>query len=501
MSVAAGNSPFSTGLIGKTSLDPVWATLVGAVSLGDPDRVLVIYPFLSALVLVALMLVLYLHFLPPSPHGAREEASPSESHSYWRKDMCALLVVFFVALLATPPLGFLGPYRAYWAKMFLLKPNHALGFILIPVLIGWLTKTSRSSTLVSGILLGLLGWTFIIHWAFACFSLLVYWVLKVFFLRVELGGETRRMVVVVLISMAIVAPWFYQISSKVPPAFPVEQGLVLGEPAPNKWFDSPPRGQALLLLVTLDLGVLFYLGMIGLAGWLQKKGRKELLWASLLLGAYGLWLISCLLYTSGRARETDEFYYFLVFVLSVAAGHGAFSVLKFVQSLFDGSNRRTAGAVMAALVVAFVPISFPNWWSPPAMDVHFRVALEPLPREITELGEWIRDQTRGEDVFVVEGYYSVWIPALTGRQTLRAKGEENRELIRGILTGDVRGEDEYGIEPHGITHVVWDRFLAQKLGLDHRAFVLPNSFELVHQVGGSRVYRVVPAKEDSPSGP
>src|SRR5688500_18627628 len=47
--VAAAGRPLETSQLGQLHFEPLWGAFVAALSLGDPDRLLVIYPWLSLL--------------------------------------------------------------------------------------------------------------------------------------------------------------------------------------------------------------------------------------------------------------------------------------------------------------------------------------------------------------------------------------------------------------------------------------------------------------------
>ena len=110
---AAGNPPWESGIVGQRTLEPLWSFFVSLVALRDPARVMSTYAFLPALGLVATAAALAWAF----------RASP----------LRATLVPFFVLLASTQPLDYLEPFRIFWARHFLLKPNHALGLALVPV--------------------------------------------------------------------------------------------------------------------------------------------------------------------------------------------------------------------------------------------------------------------------------------------------------------------------------------------------------------------------------
>jgi hypothetical protein len=415
--------------------------------------------------------------------------------------MRGLLVAFFAVILATSPLDYLGPYRAYWAKVFLLKPNHALGLVMLPLLLGLFAKLTGRRALLAGLGLGLLGWVFIIHWVFLCFSLVVYLVLA----RISALQSRRELgltILAVAVSAVIVAPWFYRIAVTHPHAVtlssgsPVEvpersgfSGDPIEVPKRSDWGDFTPTGASLFFLVTLDQGLLFYLGALGFSAWLRQRQKLSLLWAAMVLGAYLLWFINYLLYQTARAREADEFYYFLIFALSVAAGYGAYTAL-----LAIGKMLRSAGPVatrwadhhVALFFLVLMPLAFPYWWIPPVMDAHFRVAMEPLPRDLEELGEWFRDETDGRDIAVADGELAHWIPAISGRQVLVPHGP-TQEAVRAILIDGVELEEPLS----KVRYVVSTPDLAATLKLPRRFLEGDPRFQKVFEKGHVRIYRLI----------
>lgn len=482
MSVAAGNGPLSAGIIGHASLDPVWAGLVALMSLKDPERALAIYPYLSLFAMVALALSLFWHF---------DRAHTSDVGELGRNEIRnrALVVALFAVLLATPPLDYLGPFRGYWAKMFLLKPNHTLGLVMLPVLVGLLTKLSPARALVAGIGLGVLGWVFVIHWAFLCFCLAIYVGLRrVLAVEVSLR-ELLLLLAAVAVSMAVVAPWLYQIFVDYPHAVTLSAGSDAAVPTKSDWGDVLPPARSLLFLVTLDQGFGFYLGVVGVFAWLRQKQPVGLAWASLVIGAYLMWGINYLLYLGARAREADEFYHFLVFVLSVAAGWGAYSLWRVARRLagsLDGLpslGGRFAGVVFA---VALMPMAFPYWWQPFEMDAHFRVALDPVPARVSELAEWVRDETDGRDLLIAGGELAHWLPGLTGRQVLVANASQRGVVEQVLLTGESPELAAVGIAP--VDYVVFDPAVAELVELSSGD--LNERWQEVHRLGHVRVYRV-----------
>jgi hypothetical protein len=458
LSVAAGNSPMSTGIVGHVALEPFWASLVATLSLFDPARALAIYPFLSLLVVAVLALSLYRHFRSEELLGGEET---SEALA-----LRGLLVAAFATLFVTAPLDFIGPYRGYWARAFLLKPNHALGLGLVPWLLARVARPGWKSAVHAGLLAGLLAWVFPVHWAFVGFALAIYLALVAAKRLLPLRAEAGRVATVVLISSLFVAPAIYVLLVYYPSALTLARGTYPEAPMRSDWGDIMPVGVSLFFQVTLEQGLVFYLGCAGAFFWLRERTRAALLWASLFLGAYVLWAVNYVLYRTARAREADEFYNFLLFILSVAAGYGAFRALQVLHRAVLSLGRKIEfRSLVAASLLLLIPVGFPYWWEPPRMDGHFRQALEPLPPTVRELTDWIRVETGGRDVFVVSGEIFGWIPALTGRQVKVATGDVGREVLR-VAEADVARPEE----ALGASYVVRDGALSEELALSEHSF-------------------------------
>jgi hypothetical protein len=466
MSASAGNSPLGTGVVGQTSLEPFWASLVSALSLWSPERTLSLYPYLSLLGILGVALSLYLHFRRTD-------------------ERLALLVAASATLLATSSLDFLGPFRGYWAKMFLLKPNHTVGFILIPVVLSALFGNSRRAAIGGGFLLGVLSLAFVVHWAFLSFSLALYLVLTFFLRRVEFGRELRRIAVAIGVSSAFVAPGLYVIARYFPHALTLAAGSYPEAPMRSDWGDTLPIGVSLLFLVTLEQGLSFYFGLSGAFFWLRERTRGSLAWASILIGAYLLWILNYALYVSSRAREADEFYFFLIFVQAVAAGYGAYRLLELVGTkLIESADTRRRALALSVVLAA--PLGFPFWWDPMAMDQHYRVALTPLWPPVTETTDWIRRETGRTSVFLATGELMQWIPTLSGRRSLPFSERMRQPFQEALESGNASGL--------GVDYIAWDGRLQTALGKSRSDLERSGCCSLVHDSRAIRVYRI--AKEE-----
>jgi hypothetical protein len=473
MSAAAGNSILGTGVVGQTTLEPFWGALVAALSLWSPDRALALFPYLSLLGMLLLALSLHLLF-------RRFDDPPSS--------LLGVVVAASAILFATGALDYLGPFRGYWAKMFLLKPNHTLGFVVLPLVIRALVHDSKPrAALGGGLLLGLLSLAFVVHWAFVSFSLLLYLALTYYLRRDRFGAEIGRVGIAVLVSALFVAPGVYIIARYFPHALTLAAGTYPETPMRSDWGDIMPPGVSLLFLVTLEQGLVFYLGLAGVFFWLTERSRASLLSASLWFGAYLLWGLNYALYVTARAREADEFYFFLIFVQAMAAGYGGYRLASLVgRRLFASESARRRALGFTVLLAA--PLGFPYFWNPTTMDSHYRVALDPVWPPIVETTDWIRRETNGRDVFLAAGDLMQWVPALSGRYTLPFSDREREPLKRLIETGesgDLRAD-----------YIVWDQALETALGTTQAPLVRSGCCRLAFDAHAIRVFRISPAKPE-----
>lgn len=471
MTVAAGNSPLTTGIVGGISLEPFWASLVAAISLGSPDRVLAIYPFLPLVVTVALVLVLYRHF------SRFDTQSPFD-------EFRGLLVALFAVLLSTAPLDFMSPFRAFFARMFLLKPNHAIGLLLIPIVYGSVQKSldgdRRWQWLKSGLWLGFLSVVFVVHWAFVSVCLTVYAVVRAVRDRRVSGPTIWKLMLILAASSFFVAPAVYILLRYFPAALTLARGTYPETPMRSDWGDIMPEYTSLVLQVTLSQGILFFLALIGVAAWLRARTTLAMLWASTLIGAYVLWGLNYLLYLTARAREADEFYYFLIYALAIAAGNGAYELTRFLVR----TTRLTRAATNAGVMALLVPMMLPVWWRPAQMDSHFRAALEPIPSHIATLTDWIRHETPGTSVFLVSGDLFQWVPAFSGRRTLLASAD----VLEALAATEASAVSSTGPIPELADYVIWDSEMEEAAGTSAPVIESMPNFRLAHQEGHVRVY-------------
>jgi hypothetical protein len=404
---AAGNPPWESGIVGQRTLEPAWSLFVSLLALRDPARVLSTYAFLPALGLLATGAALVWAFRARPLRGA--------------------LVAFFVLLAATQPLDFLEPFRIFWARHFLLKPNHAVGLALVPVLAGVLARhLTAARAALAAALLGLLGWVFVVDWALFCASLACFAALA----RVRRAAPVRREEIVrlgavVLASALVVAPFVLYLARHFPNAVSLGAGDASGATLRSPWGDERPAAHSLLLLGTFDLGPHFPLALYGAFVAWRRGRRADLVWLGVLAAAYLAWALTAVLYSMARARAADEVYWYLAFAVAVHAGLGAHALVVRAAWALRGAGRvgllRQPRRLAALGLAAWLPFTIGWWWDPPRMDGHFTAALQPVPDDMKTLAAWLRSVTRGTDVVMATGDVLAWVPALTGRRVVRAE--------------------------------------------------------------------------------
>jgi hypothetical protein len=250
-----------------------------------------------------------------------------------------------------------------------------------------------------------------------------------------------------------------------------------------------PTGDSLLLRVTFDQGFVFYLGILGVVDWVRRRGRGEILWASMVASAYLLWGVNVLLYYSARAREGDEFYFFLVFVLSIAAGNGAYRLASLVSVFFKRMRSlrpSKSNVIPIVVVVALTVLAFPYWWHPLKMDAHYRTSLLPLPQILTNSRGWILQETNAADLFISSSELGLWIPALTGRRLLYPYREWRERAY--LLITKVDYEPEW-LDKAQTAYVVFDHSLSETLKIEREVLEDNPRFAPAYQVGGATFFK------------
>jgi hypothetical protein len=413
--VAAGSPVLETWQVGQMHFEPFWGLLVATVSGWNVERVLALYPWFSLVMMVAFAISLYFGMAKAGGQGKDEESA-------WER----VFVAAFATLLCSMPFDFTRPYRVPWALTFLLKPNHALGLVLLPLVLSAFARIRTwRGRLATGLFLHLLGWVFVLHMVYVVAGLAVFVLLSLLKWREQAQRDAVDVAVVTGVSLLLVSPYLVM--------------LVMGYPfmAPSPLMTieaSSPH----LMEVTFRHGFVFWLGLWGLVVLLRRGDRLGRLWAGQMIGGFGLWVGYYVLSALQQARERDEAYYWNAFLLSVAAGIGCWDVGRRAAAWL--TPRAAVPAVRAAALGALlVPFSLPYWWNPATMDGYFTPSIPPLPAYLREAAEFLRRETEPRDVLAGDPEFNRYGAALAGRRVLlgntlhRPKDYERRWRLQGML--------------------------------------------------------------------
>ena len=481
--VAAGNSPLHTWQVGQLHFEPFWGLLVAAISGWSPERVLTLYPFFALVTAAGFAVSLHLGLRPPA------SAAPAGGDAPWSAWERAL-VAGFATLLCASPLDFTGVYRAPWSMTFLLKPNHAVGLILFPlVLRAFVRIRGWGGRIGTGLLLHLMGWAFILHMAYVAVGLGVFAAWSLLERRPDAGRDARDVSGVIGVNALIVSPYVVM--------------LLVGYPflVPNPFQIINPLSPHLLETTTRS-GWLFALGLWG-AGVAHRRGdRLGRVWAAQVAGAYLIWGAYLALSAIQMARERDEIFNWLRFLTAASAGIGAWDIAR---RLALWTSRPWTPAMRAAGVALLaLPWTLPYWWDPVRMDLYFSGSLRPLPESIRAATDFLRDHTERQAVVAADHDFARWVPALAARRVLLGdhlhspKDRPRREALEHLLVGGADpGASWPAASAYGVRYLVVTPDLAARNGVALATLQGRPDLRLAHLTGAGMadyvaIFEIVP---------
>jgi hypothetical protein len=382
-----GHSPFDHTQVGYPNLEPLWSALPALMALARPENAALVWFWMSPLSIAGLALCLY--------RGLRAGHDPDDE---WER----ALVVFCVLGLAAFSLSQRSPLLNFWVGNFLLKPNHALGFGVLAVVLGLHARGVAGWRL--GLVLGLLAWVFFPHWAYACAGLAVAALLR----RSGARGAAS-LAVAFVISAVIAAPNFLNLLREHSP-------LSRGATAGQVWRDVLGLHIVLPHWSTTDLGPLFVLGCAGAPLLWRRGGARDRGILAVFVVTWAVWAAGEVGILFGFCPEPDEMHYFLRFVLAVSAGAALSVAGRAIATRWQLAPGRGPLLLMALLL----PLTFPASWDPPTMDRYFRYDRVPVGPKVQAYGRWIRENTAKDAVFAAGNSACTWIPAFSGRRVLLA---------------------------------------------------------------------------------
>jgi hypothetical protein len=466
--VAAAGKPQHTSQAGQLHFEPFWGALVAFLAAGNPDRVLALYPWLSLVTACGVVLAVY-HGLRPL--AERTEAPGDGAGSPWERVFAAA----GVTLLCTAPFDFAGTYRAPWAMTFLLKPNHALGLVLFPLLLrsfaGVRTWTGRLGV---GLLLHLLGWIFVVHMVYVCAGLALFAACSFWQRRPERAREAVDVAVVIGVNVAVVSPYLAMLL----------WGYPIFDPGPSMGIRL---WSAHLLEPTVLGGVSFALAVWGYVVMTRREDRLSRLWTTQVAAALVLWVAYLALGRYNLAKERDELFYWLRFLMGALAGMGAWDLgaraARHAQRLAEPSLRA------ATLGLVLLPLSLPYWWDPLRMDAYFAGSLEPLPALLRLPTDYIRHHLPARAIVAGDPDYARWVAGLGARRVFLATNlHQTRDHIDRVLLQDatMRHEPDAAatLRARGVTHLaVTPVFLANYPEVTLRGLRARPDLQEVHFTG------------------
>jgi len=454
--VAAGHSPLHTPQVGQMHFEPFWAMVTAIVSGWSPSRLLAIYPFFPVLTACGFALSLFFA-LRPLPSSAGTPDGPPAEEGTW-SDWERALVALFATLLSSTALDHAGPYRVPWAMTFLLKPNHSLGLVLFPwVLRAFAGIRGGRDRVVTGFLLHILGWAFVIHMGEVCVGLSCFAVSGLLLRRADARRDVLDVAVVIGINLLVVSPYLVMLF----------RGYGVLDSGPR--LEIPPSSPHLLEALTRTAGLTVLAIWGGVVAW--RRDRMGRVWATQAFGALLVWLAYYPLSLLQQAKERDDTYYWLRIHIAVCAAIGAWDLGRRLVGRLEWRALAPAPARAALVAALALPFSLPYWWSPARMDLYFGRSLEPLPPEVTGPAAFLRANAPAGAVLAGDVTAVRWMSALVGSPVLLARDfavprdygarvKLNEALLRGGP-----GDPRVDAARYGIRYVLVTPTLVSDLGL------------------------------------
>jgi hypothetical protein len=367
------------------------------------------------------------------------------------------------------------PIPPFWVGTFLLKPNHGTALGVAALAFG--LRARRAQWWSLGIVLGLLGWVFIVAYGYVIATL---WMAALISPRAE--RDWRRLAFATLLSLLICAPEILNLARDYSP---IQAG-------------APPEKSAYLTRilsvphwVTLDLGLLLLLG-IGGALLLRRRGLpRDRILLGALCAAATIWLIQAVTAHFGIGPEPDELHYYVRFTMALSAGAALAAVARFLEQHW----RLLPGRGHVLTMAVCLPLTFTAYWDPPTMDRYFQLSSKPIPRKVLSYASWIRDNTPPEAVFLAGPFASSWIPALTGRRVLltgHARPPADYELRKQVETLLMLGTNldrmRQFADAYGVTHVAVDPPMMKEYGFTW--FKRPDVYETLYRSSAIKIMRL-----------
>lgn len=419
--------------------EPLWPLLSSIVAGFNPDRIPAVFQWEPLAMGFLLLFSVRYAWLKGGT------ASPT-------LEVEAAFAALGALLLLAAPGDHAGAFRNPWALTLLLKPNHTLGLVLVPLAALVLSRAqSWTSRLWAGFVLQLVGWAFVIHMVLFVAGLFVFVALSWLEKRADRMKDLMDAGSAVGANLVIVSPYLIMLLV----AYPFRQT----KDVPGLVFSERP------IEASLRMGVFFLVSVFGVWRTYRGGSRFGRILASQWLAAHLVWQAFPLLSLVRLAREQDEAFYWCRFWTGLFAGLGLFQGLTLAFERLKLLARQSAprvGALTALGLVILLPSLVPAWWDPSTMDAYFMGARRPIPDWIAEPMKFVRENTKKDDVFSSDRNYARWIAAYGQRRVLLADslnrpGDSARRMaIASALLGPTP-EDllEEGRGRYGLRYVLY----------------------------------------------
>jgi len=444
--VAAGAPVLETWQVGQSHLGPggrphnvLWVFLVAALSGFDPERVYLVYALLPAAVMLTLALSLWL--------GLRPGAGRRSGLDAWQR----AAIVCGALLMCSTPEEFGSRYGVPWAMLYLLKPNHALGLVLLPWLLrsvaltrGWLGRFR------SALILQAMAWAFVQHAALATLGLLLFGSSRLLAKPSDKSGALDAIAPVGLNLVAALplVPW---ISSAV-------RLLLATEPV------SLATPWTHVFEPTVRAGIVFWLGAWGAVVAWGCTGRIGRLLAAQLGAGLVVWGGYLLLSPLGAAQQPDETYYWLRVLTGCLAGLGTWDLGGRIGEQLVWRADAPRRAVVLALLA--LPWSVPYWWDPVRMDRYFEGSRQPLDPIVAGAASYLRRETPSGSVLAGDPWFARDAAAFGARRSLTSMGlpppedlARRQEIRQTLLRSSDGDEVRRAAAIYGVTHLTVTRWV------------------------------------------
>lgn len=435
MTYAVGN-PFNEDFAYQgipAMYSPIYPYIVAIAHWITGFNVIGIYDYGAAIGVIILALLFFYFGCPRDPIN-----SPDKKEIQW----VGVLMAFFFIYMSTSPVRWPDHYAAFWNTLILLKPGHVLSFFFLPILYYFMSKRFKwYYVLIAGIALGAMIPTFIVTAVFITCGLVVYLALVYLFDKINFKKETLKTFSVGIIGMIFSIWWWLPIftcgfkiggGGEIPGSLPA-----IYWPCAKVVFDP--------FEATFFLLPLFWLGIIGMIVMLNRRRRGDLLILGLIVAMYlgkFIYPFSWVLFNfAPQAWECSMF--FLKPAMAMAASVGVYAIVKYIlknyekikefilnQPVFGFANKvfkkiepsqwtwNREGAVIACCLLILTPYATPVWHNPLFNDWWGDRGV-PLPEDIVDYSNWIKENTSYNSVFLTDGNTSTTISTYTGRKLMR----------------------------------------------------------------------------------